>query len=177
MVDFLKKNAMLSIISSVLFLVLGIIVVLYPDAIMTFISYVLGIAFILIGMIKMVSCFTNKDHRNGYHLELIFGLIVIGAGIFVITCGNTIGALFRIIVGIWIVYNGMISFMTSFQLKRIGLRIWPLLLMMSIIMIIAGGYVIVNSGALIISIGAIMIIYAIMDLIESIFFYSNLSRL
>jgi uncharacterized membrane protein HdeD (DUF308 family) len=175
MLEFLKRNAMLSVISSVLFLILGIIFILNPSAVTTFISYIFGLSFILVGIVKIITYFSNKS--NIYNFELIIGIVALAIGIFVITCSSTISALFRIIIGIWIIYTGILRFVSSIRLKEVDIKMWPFLLIMSIVMIIAGVYVVLNSGTLIISIGAIVVIYAIMDLIESITFYVNLSKM
>lgn len=177
MVDFLKKNAMLSIILSVLFLILGIIVVMNPEVVMKLMAYTVGIAFVIVGIVKLITYFSNKSSVGSHEYEFLLAIVALAVGIFSITCGDTISAFFRIVIGIWITYMGVIRFIGSVQLKNVGISFWPFLLIMSILMVIAGIYVVANSGTLIVSLGVIMIIYSIMDLIEGISFYSNISKL
>lgn len=176
MLSFLKQNATTSIISSLLFLVLGIILIINPQFVMNVIAYILGIVFIVLGALKIISYFTNKSISDGSSFELITGIVSIAVGIFVITCSGTISALFRIVIGIWIIYTGVLRLISSIRLKSVGVTIWPFLLLMSLLMIIAGIYITVNSGTLFMSLGVMILIYAIMDLVESITFYSNISK-
>lgn len=177
MENVLKKNTLISIVSSLVFLLVGLILVLNPSTVLTIVTYSIGGIFILVGLIKIVLYFIHKKDIDIYNFEMIFGMFLIVIGVFVITCSNTIEALFRIGIGIWIIYSGIMKFVFSIRLKNIDLRIWPILLIMAILMILTGIYVLVTTGSLIISMGAIIIVYAIMDLIHSLIFYFNINKL
>lgn len=177
MENILKKDTLISIISSLIFLLVGLILVLNPNTVVTIVTYTLGTIFILIGLIKIILYFIHRKEIEMYSYEMIFGICMVAIGIFTITCSNTIETLFRIIVGIWIIYSGLMRLILSIRLKNVGLKIWPMLLIIAIIMIIGGIYVLITTGSLIISIGMIMIIYAVMDLIEGLVFYFNIKKL
>lgn len=177
MENILKKNTLISIISSLIFLLLGMILLLNSDTVITVITYTIGGTFIFAGLIKIVLYFVSRKEREMYSYEMIFGILMIALGIFTITCSTTIETLFRIVIGIWIIYSGIIRFTSSIRLKNVSVNIWPILLIIAIIMIISGIYVLMIKGSLIISMGAIMIIYAVMDLIEGLVFYFNIKKL
>lgn len=177
MENILKKNTLISIVSSLVFFLLGMILVLKPDIVIAVITYVLGGIFILVGLIKIAIYFVNRKEMEIYSYEMIFGICMIAIGIFTITCSATIEALFRIVIGIWIMYSGIIRFVASIRLKNVDVKIWPILLIIAIIMILSGIYVFITKGSLIISLGAIMMIYATMDLVEGLVFYFNIKKL
>ena len=55
---------------------------------------------------------------------------------------------------------------------------WIYSLVLAIIMFIVGLYVVLSSGAIIVTtIGALMIVYAILDIIENVIFINNVKKL
>ena len=77
-------------------------------------------------------------------------------------------------IGIWIIYSGFTRLTLSFKLKNINEKIWAFVLLLSVLMIIGGIYVTFYPGALVITVGIILLVYAIMDLIESFIFMRNI---
>ena len=174
MEKFLKKVGWTSIITSIILLIIGIIMIYNPETTMQFISTILGIFFIMIGIIKLINYFIAKGNSVLYDNEIAWGVISIIVGLVVMVYSNTIENIFRIMIGIWIIYSGFIRLTLSFKLKHINQKICIFALILSIFMIIAGLYITFYANALIITIGIMLLIYSIMDLIESFIFMKNL---
>lgn len=81
----------------------------------------------------------------------------------------------RTIVAIWIIYAGISKTYLSMKLKELGASAWIVSLVLSIIIIIFGLFILFNNGAIITLIGAIMIAYAIIDIIENVIFIRRLN--
>lgn len=170
----LKKTGWISILESLIFIILGIILVSNPEGTITVISRILGTVFIVIGILKIISYFMTREKDDFYNYDLIYGIIAIIIGIVVIAYMNIIGSLFRIIIGIWIIYTALIRINLAIKIKKINSTIWIYSLMLAILMIICGVYTIVNSSVIVVTIGTIMIIYALADIIENIIFMKNI---
>ena len=76
-------------------------------------------------------------------------------------------------IGIWIIYSGFTRFTLSYRLKNVNEKLWMIVLVLAVLMVIGGLYVTFYPGALIVTLGVIILIYAIMDLIESFIFMKN----
>lgn len=173
----LKKNGWISILESIIFAVLGTILVYKPEGTLNIIAWILGGIFIISGIGKIIGYFISRDKNDLFNYELIYGLTAIIIGIVSIAYINVISSIFRIIIGIWIIYISFVRANSALQMKRLGISLWIYRLILAAIMFIGGLYVIINSNAIIVSIGAIMIIYAVMDIIENIIFMSNIKRI
>ena len=90
---------------------------------------------------------------------------------------NIIASIFRIIIGIWIVYTSFVRINASIQIKRVGSEAWIYSFILALIMFACGLYVIINSNAIIVSIGIIMIVYTVLDIIENIIFMKNVKEI
>ena len=104
-----KKTGWISILESIIFAVIGGILIWKPTETVTFLSYLLGTIFIIIGITKAVNYFLSKGKYDFYNYDLIFGLMAIVIGIITIVCSNTIGSIFRIAIGVWIIYAHLLD--------------------------------------------------------------------
>ena len=95
MEKFLKKVGWTSIITSIILLIIGIIMIYNPETTMQFISTILGIFFIMIGIIKLINYFIAKGNSVLYDNEIAFGVISIIVGLVVMVYSNTIENIFR----------------------------------------------------------------------------------
>lgn len=177
MEKFLKKAGWTSILTSLILAVIGIIMIYNPETTMQFISTILGIFFIVIGVIKLINYFVAKGNSSLFTNDIAWGIISIIIGLVVIVYSSTIENIFRIMIGIWIIYSGFTRLTLSFKLKNINEKIWALVLTLSVLMVVAGLYVTFYPGALIVTLGVIILIYSIMDLIESFIFMRNIKEL
>lgn len=175
---FLKKTGIVSIIESIVFIILGAILVWKADIAIKVISYILGGIFIIIGIMKVIGYFSmNKTHYELYNYELIYGLMAIVIGIITIYYSTTIETILRIIIGIWIIYSSFIKLTLSIKMKEMEIRAWVYSLILAIIMFGCGLYIALNAGTIIVTIGIIMIIYSIIDIIEDIICMINIKEL
>lgn len=173
MEKFLKKAGWTSVITSVVFGIIGLIMIYNPETTMKFISTILGIFFIVVGIIKVISYFVSKGNSTLFTNDIAWGLIAIIIGLVTMVYSNTIESIFRIMIGIWIIYSGFTRFTLSFRLKNVNDRLWALVLTLAVLMVIGGLYVTFYPGALIVTLGVIILIYSIMDLVESFIFMRN----
>ena len=91
-------------------------------------------------------------------------------------CADIILSVFRIIIAIWIIYSGIMNMQTAIVWKDFKSRLWIFTLILSIIMIIGGIYVLVNTGAIIQTIGVIILAYGIIDIIENVIFIKKIDN-
>lgn len=175
--DLLKKSGWMSIAESLVFAILGIILIWQKDAIMSMIAYILGAVFILLGIIKVVNYVQTKNKSDLYNYELVYGIMAVIIGIVIMVYSSTISKIFGIIIGIWIVYSSVVRASSALKLKQIKSNIWIYSLVIAVIMLICGLVVIFNTGAIPATIGAIMITYAVLDIIENVIFINNVKKL
>lgn len=166
----LKKTGYISILESILFAILGIILIVRPEETIKVISYILGACFILVGIYKIIGYMQMKGKNDIYNYHLIYGIMAIVIGLIAIIYSTTIGTVFRIIIGIWIIYSSVIRATSSLKLKALKSNMWIYTLILSIIMFGCGLYIALNEGTIIMTIGILMLIYAVMDIIENIIF-------
>lgn len=173
----LKKTGWSSLITSIVFAILGIILIRDPEETLKVISSILGIMFIIIGAHKILNYIENKGKYNFYNYDMAYGIIAIVLGIITIAYSTQIGTLFRILIGLWIIYSAVVRISLSLKLKVIDSPIWYYSLIIALVILTCGIYTVCNSGVVIMTVGVIVLIYSILDIIESIIFLSNVSKI
>lgn len=178
MKEMIKRTAVVSIITSLIFAVLGIVMIANPEAAIEIVAAVLGITVIVIGAEKIISYFVMKGNLDFFNYELIYGIIAILFGILIMTYSNTFASIVRIIIGIWIAYAGLMKINISFKLKSANISAWAVVLILSIISLLAGILVMFsNTSSIVILTAVVMIIYAIADVIDEIIFINNVDKI
>lgn len=174
----LKKTGYVSILESIVFIILGAILVWKAELAIKVISLILGLIFIIIGVTKVIEYFyMNKRVVEIYNYSLIYGLMAIVIGFITIYYSGTIETILRIIIGIWIIYSSFVKLALSLKMKQIESKAWIYGLVLAIAMFICGIYVVINAGTIIATVGVIMIIYSIIDIIEDIICIKNIKEI
>ena len=175
--NFLKKSEWINILISIIFAIIGIFMITKTDVAIKIISYVLGGIFIAMGIVKSIDYFLSKGKYDFYNYDLVYGIVAIIIGLITIFCSGLIESIFRIMIALWIIYSGIIRLSLSLKLHTAQIDMWNVSLILSIIMIISGVYILFQNGALIITMGIVILMYSIIDLIESIIFIKNVDEL
>ena len=170
---FLKKSGWTDIIISLIFVFFGIMLISRPEAIVSVISIVLGGIFIVMGILKIVDYYSNGKQDN---YLLAIAVVMILVGIIVMFCTNVILSVFRILIGIWIIYSGIMNLQTSIIWKDYKSRVWLITLLLAIATIIVGIYILVNTGAILQTIGIAILVYGLVNIIENFIFIKKVDN-
>lgn len=173
MEKFLKKSSWTDIIVSFLFVLFGIMLIARPETIMSMVSIILGIICIVMGILKGFEYFTSGKNDN-YLLAVSIAMIIVG--IIIMFCADIILSVFRILIAIWIIYSGIMNLQTTIVWKDYKSRLWLLTLLFAITMIIGGIYILINNGAMLQIVGTIVVLYGIIDIMESVIFIKKIDN-
>lgn len=170
---FLKKSGWTDIAISLIFILLGVMLIARPESIMSVIAILLGAIFIIMGILKGVD-YWSSGRQDKYSFATAVILIIIG--IVVMFCADLILSAFRILIGIWIIYTGIMNLQTTIVWRNYHSKLWILSIILAIILVIAGIFIIINSGSILQTIGIAILIYGIVNIIENIIFIKKIDN-
>ena len=172
MENIMNKLLKSSIWSSIALVVLGLLLIFYSELTILSISYVVGGILIAIGVIALLKYISNinKDVKN--EIDIVYGIGTIILGIIVISNPKAIASIIPFVLGVLIVINSTAKIDYSFKLKKNKNNLWVSTLVVALIALVCGVLLIFNpfAGAEFITkiIGAILLIYAILDIVSTI---------
>ena len=170
---FLKRTNWTDIVISILFVILGALLIIKPSEMMSVISILLGMVLFIIGFLKLVDYFTSKDKED---YLLTFALVAAVLGVIVLFCSDVITGIFRIALGIWIIVSGIKNFQTTLVWKEVKSGLWTTTLICSMLMIISGIVILVSTTLAFRIVGIAIVIYAVLDIISRLIFIKEVQN-
>lgn len=168
----LKKVFNISIISSLLLFLFGLVLAVNAEGFIKSITVAIGVVLLPIGVFPVIDYFRYRKEGLGASVGLISGIFSIVCGLMLLINEDLLMILIPVFIGVWMIINGINKIQVSFEIKDLGEKSWIITFIYSILIIVLGGYFIVNpiSGATTVTsfIGIILCIYAVLDIIDCI---------
>lgn len=171
MKKYMSKMSQFSMVNLIMFVLVGLFLVIEPATTLSMISYILGLIILIHGIVNLVRYYVNKDKNNLFDFGLVLGIIEVVVAIIFISTPEFVASIIPLILGIWILVNGIFKLQFALNLKSAQSDSWTHSLIISIVSIVFGVVLISNpfGGAVIITriIGIFLIIYAVVDFLQS----------
>lgn len=173
----IKKTAWSNIIESLALMILGILFVILPDTMITILSYIVGAFFIVKGCYGVILYFLEKGQKDFFDNNLLSGVVSILIGIAALVIGEDIANVFRVIIGIIIIYESIVRINAAVKLSNVGVSSWKYVLVLALIMLVLGIFVIFNSGAVVALVGWLMIATGLIGIVGDVLFIQHINAI
>ncbi len=172
----LKRNAWGAIIESLATIILGIFLIAWQNAVVQVIGYVAGTILIIKGAYQIINYFVVKGQNNIFNNNLLGGVISLLIGVAFMFIGEEIFDVFRIIMGIWMIYEALVRMNTSIKLHAVGVKAWSYVLILALMMLILGVFVTFYQGAVVTLIGWMMILTGVIGIVGDAMFIQYVNK-
>ena len=169
-----KKTAWSAVVESLAILLLGILFIAWPDTMMQIVSYVVGAIFIVKGSFQIINYFLEKGQNDFLNNGLLMGVVSVLIGIAALVIGDDIANIFRIVVGIFLIYESLARVNTAIKLNAAGIPIWKYVLLLALVILVLGIFVTFNDIAGVI--GWMMIIAGIIGIVGDTLFIGQVNN-
>lgn len=166
-----------SIVTAIFFGIIGLILICFPEVTIKFIDAVLGILLIVIGGLKISDYVAIKGKYDFYNYDLFYGLIGIILGIIAIFFGEQFNSALRTLIGIWIIYSGIIRLIFATKINTFDSSIGTTTLLISLLIIICGIFVLIYDGAIMMTLGIALMVYAVMEIVTGLVYVHNVKSI
>ena len=168
----IKRVIWPSLLSSLFLLLLGLLLFFKSSETLVGISYLVGGVLIALGVIAIINFLRNGSKDIFVELNIVYGIVSIVAGIFLVTVPEFIGSIIPIVVGIAVIISSSFKVQQALVLKNLDSKYFLPSLIMAIVCLVCGVVILFNpfTSAVVVTsvIGLFMIIYAVLDIINSI---------
>ncbi len=150
-----------SLVSAILFFILGAIMFTNPDTMVVVISQILGGILILFGL---YSCIKNyilvRQNPQVSAIPMVAGISCMAIGSVFFFAAGFVEAMVRFVIGGWILLSGIMRFASAMQIDKKNNPKFFSLLIISLLLILAGLYTILEANLAFQTIGIVLMIYA-----------------
>lgn len=125
----MKRIKALYITISILSLLAGIALVIWPGASVITICYVVGSAAILVGAVRLTGYFSKDSYNLNFQFDFAMGLVFLILGtVLIFHPGDTVAVL-HFSVGILVLVDSVFKLQTALDAKHFGLKKWWVMLL------------------------------------------------
>lgn len=159
------------ILTDVLFFIIGLCLYLWAQEITNLISIIIGVIFILYGILMVIYYFKNKDGDTLSNFKLIYGIFAFVFGMILVTRTSFLKELISFVIGIYIVLASIFKMQESLRLKDVYIGYKKPLILSVIglvigILCIIGKFIVPDFINMII--GLVLMLYSFIDIINII---------
>lgn len=160
------------ILVSALYVVLGAVLLIWPDISVQMICYVLGFAMIVIGITYGIIYFTKDNLTGVLQMDLVIGIVSAAFGIFILLNQSFLQSVLPFAMGIILLLGAVVKLQNSINMRRLKFRRWYIVLIFALVLAGLGIGLLVNPFQsphwMVLYIGASLILDGMVNLISMI---------
>ena len=176
MTGILKKLKTNIVISAVLCIVLGVVLVVWPDMSMQIACVAIGVVLLLGGVVRLVQYFVVRDGSMYAQMNLIMGIVLAVVGIWIVLKPEKVLAIIPIIIGIVIVLHGLNNLQQAITLCKDKYDKWWVALILGLLTVGFGVLLICRPFAALDTVVMLIGIFLIYDGISDLWIVSRIYR-
>lgn len=165
--EMLRKFRASSYAVSIVYIIVGIIMLLNPSFVSHAVNYVIGGLVIIYGLIYSVSLYQKGSGELHGSFDFLAGVICISFGLFLIVYPEVLFSLIPFCTGVIIFMDAVRFVFNSITMRKVGFSLWKLYIIIGLVFLAFAIVVIVNakdiSLLLIRIIGGFLIVDALLD--------------
>jgi uncharacterized membrane protein HdeD (DUF308 family) len=179
MIDKLKKIEKSMIFSTIVTLVLGLLLTIFPDMSLKIIAYVIGISLMVMGGAFIIDYVKGTRLEKITSISFVLGVIFIGIGLFFIVAHAKLLNFIMVIIGIIFLIKGLCKVQLALNVRGV-LDAWKYNLIVGAVTLSIGLILVLNPGKSVETflrvVGIFIIVGSFADLAESIWILRDLDK-
>jgi len=132
------------LIVSIIYAVVGLFLIIWPDQARLVICYVLGAAAVLYGAFRIIWYFAHKDVSTGIRFGVALGIASFVLGLFLLFKANAVVAVLAAIIGVAVIIESVMRLQIALDIRRVGGQYWLPVCLSAIAMLAFGVLLLFN---------------------------------
>jgi len=126
------------IITAVIYMVVGLLLVIWPDTARQIVIYAIGAAALLYGGYRIYDYFARKENLAGIQIGVALGIACIVLGLFLLFKANVVVSLLAAVIGVAIIVDSVLRLQIALNLRLAGGSRWIVLTVTALVMLVFG---------------------------------------
>ncbi len=126
------------ILSAVVYLVVGLLLVIWPDVARSIIIYAIGAAAVIYGGYRIIDFFSRKENLSGVQIGVALGIACIMLGLFLLFRANIVVSLLATVIGVAVIVDSVLRLQIALNLRLIGDKGWIALIVTAFVTLVFG---------------------------------------
>lgn len=130
------------IITSVLYIILGVVLVIFPQAMLSLACIAIGAVTLIYGGIRIFSYLKSKEEQGKFNL--ILGIVLAALGVFLLVCPQVVASFIPMALGIYLFIDSFSGLKKAMELHKLGFQNWWITLLISLAVLVLGAVLILD---------------------------------
>lgn len=156
-------------ISSVAFILVGLALLLWPEASLRVVCGLFGLVILMKGVGSIYSFLKTEVRGFFSYFGWLFGAAAVALGIFLLIRPQTVVSILPILVGLFVIMDGVMRVQSAFELRAEGYDHWWSLLILALVSVVLGAVMLWNPFGtvelLVMAIGVILMVEGALNLV------------
>lgn len=156
------------VVAAILYIVLGLVLLLWPDTSSSVICYAIGAVLLIYGVIGIISFLSSRNKTAVLALQLVVSVAAAALGVLSLTQPRLILSLLPVLMGLFIIVVSLISMKRAIDMRHYLYTRWWAALLLSLAAIALGALILfhpyMTAKAVIMVTGAVFLYVGICDL-------------
>lgn len=139
----IRKNSILALLG---FVLLGVLLIIFPDKVANIAGYIAGALAVGFGATKIINYFSKKEGKKTTVFGLTIGILLALAGIYIITRPYVVSNFIVSVFGVIIMVDGISKMRNALSLKKSGMKNYLAIFISAMVEIILGIVFVINPG-------------------------------
>lgn len=166
--EFFHNMKLSFLLAAVLYIILGLILLIWPGVSATVFCYAFGGILLIYGVVTIVSFFLRDSRQGSFVFELFLGIVAAALGLLFLLRPVIVASVLPVILGLFIVVDGLVNLKRALELRRMLYVRWTMPLVLSAVSAVLGLVIVFQpflaAEALVMLIGAVLIYEGLSDL-------------
>ena len=120
----LRQQRLSSVLTAVAVILLGLVLLVWPDLTAELMCRVLGLGVLLAGVVYLLGWLRSRGQEEGRIFFLLPGAVLVGLGLWLLTRPESVITLVQLVSGVVLVFHGLLDLQGAVELIRAKARPW-----------------------------------------------------
>ena len=125
------------VLLALLYIVLGVVLILFPATSLNLACLLIGAVTLLYGVVRIFG-YTRAGEEEASRLELAFGIVLAALGVFLLVCPQLLVSLIPIALGAYLLVDSFSAIKRSLEWKSLGFSRWWVSFLVSLVLALFG---------------------------------------
>lgn len=126
------------ILTAVVYIVVGLLLVIWPDQARKIVIYAIGVAALLYGGYRIIDFFSKKEHLSGVQIGVALGIGCMMLGLFLLIKADVVVTLLTTVIGVAVIIDSVLRLQVALNLRLVGEKGWIALLVTAFLTLVFG---------------------------------------
>lgn len=129
---------------SAAYIVLGLVLLIWPDISVKTFCYVFGVGMIIFGCAHLIMYFVKDKLQSVMQMDMVCGIVGIATGVYILLKMEYVLEIIPFALGIVALLGSVVKLQNAFDLKRFGSHRWYIMLIFAVALFVTGALLIAN---------------------------------